>query len=392
MRRLLHLGTALALILGACQDSSNPTAPDQASERARAGALRNPTGAVYVQTNAASGNEVVAYRRGANGRLDLLGTFATGGEGTGIPRLGSQGSLILSDDNRWLLVTNVGSSEVSVFAVSPGGLNLTDKVPSGGQMPFSLTLRGDLLYVLNAGGRTGGADNITAFTLSGAGKLTALPGSTRPLSAANTDPAQVEFSPDGGTLVVTEKATDKIDTYAVGSDGLASGPTVDESNGDTPFGFAFTASGYFVVTEAFDKAAGQAAASSYRLAGSTGIDVISGTVRNGETDVCWTVITRDGKYAYITNFGSGTVSSYRIAGNGTLTLLEAVAGRTAEAQGPRDQDFGRDGRYLYVLDVGFANPATRAIHAFRVKRDGSLKKVGTFPLPAFPAVAGLAAH
>lgn len=86
------------------------------------------------------------------------------------------------------------------------------------------------------------------------------------------------------------------------------------------------------------------------------------------------------------------MSSYRIARNGTLTLLEAVAGRTAEAQGPRDQDFGRDSRYLYVLDVGFANASTRAIHAFRVKRDGSLKKVGTFPLPAFPAVAGLAAN
>ena len=78
--------------------------------------------------------------------------------------------------------------------------------------------------------------------------------------------------------------------------------------------------------------------------------------------------------------------------NGALTLLEAVAGRTAEAQGPRDQDFGRDGRYLYVLDVGFANPATRAINSFRVKRDGRLKKVGTFPLPAFPAVADLAAN
>jgi len=375
MRRLLHLGTALALILGACQDNSDPTPPDQQS----------PVGAVYVQTNAASGNEVVAYGRAANGRLDLLGTFGTGGRGTSVPRLGSQGSLILSDDNRWLLVTNVGSNEVSVFAVTPGGLSLTDRVPSGGQRPFSLTLRGDLLYVLNAGGTIGATDNITAFILSAEGKLSAVPGSTRPLSTDNTDPAQVQFSPDGGTLVVTEKATDRIDTYAVGSDGLASGPTVGESNGDTPFGFAFTTSGYFVVTEAFDKMAGQAAASSYRLAGPTGIEVISGTVTNGETDVCWTVITPDDRYAYITNFGSGTLSSYGIGSDGTLTLIEAVAARTSAAEGPRDQDLSADGRYLYVIDVG-----TQQVSGYEVQDDGgltSIEEIGGLPL----TIAGMTA-
>ncbi len=84
-----------------------------------------------------------------------------------------------------------------------------------------------------------------------------------------------------------------------------------------------------------------------------------------QTDVCWTVITGDGKYAYITNFGSGTLSSYRIASNDAITLLQTIAGRTAQAQGPRDQDFSRDGKYLYVIDVGFANPATRAVNAFQ---------------------------
>ncbi len=116
-------------------------------------------------------------------------------------------------------------------------------------------------------------------------------------------------------------------------------------------------------------------------------------MRDRQTDVCWTVITGDGKYAYITNFGSGTLSSYRIAGDGGLALLASVAARTANAQGPRDQSFSDDGSYLYVIDVGFADAATRAVNAFRVGHDGGLDKVGTFPLPAdFPAVAGLAAH
>ncbi len=89
---------------------------------------------------------------------------------------------------------------------------------------------------------------------------------------------------------------------------------------------------------------------------------------------------------------SGTLSSYSIAPNGAITLLQATAGRTAEAQGPRDQDLSRDGRYLYVIDVGFASAATRAVNAFQVNSDGTLTKVGAFPLPEFPAVAGLAAY
>ncbi|MBA3892413.1 MAG: beta-propeller fold lactonase family protein [Gemmatimonadales bacterium] len=389
MRRLLtrsaaFASAALVLALGACSDRSSVTEPDRADALARKPA--SGPGAVYVQTNTRGSNHVVVYGRAADGTLKRSGTFRTGGRGTGDPRLPSQGSVILSDDDKWLLVANVGSSEISVFAVSGGDLTLTDKVPSGGQMPFSLTLRGNLLYVLNAGGRAGGSDNITAFTLSAVGQLSPLSGSTRPLSAANTDPAQVQFSPDGGTLVVTEKATDRIDTYAVGADGRASGPTVDDSNGDTPFGFAFTTTGYFVVTEAFDKAVGQAAASSYRLSGATGIEVVSGTVRNGETDVCWTVITRDDRYAFITNFGSGTLSSYGIGNDGTLTLIDAVAARTSAAQGPRDLDLSADGRFLYVIDVG-----THRVSGYEVESDGSLTavdQVGGLP----PTIAGLAAR
>jgi hypothetical protein len=67
--------------------------------------------------------------------------------------------------------------------------------------PLSRTLivDHDLLYVLNAGG-TG---NISGFIISKRGRLAPLPDSTRPLSSATSGPGQVQFSPDGGLLVVT---------------------------------------------------------------------------------------------------------------------------------------------------------------------------------------------
>src|SRR5919199_5126902 len=147
--------------------------------------------AVYVQTNDAEKNEVVAYRRAEDGSLAKLGAFDTGGRGSGKPHLPSQSSLALSDDGHWLLVTNAASDSVSLFATNAAGLRLADTVPSGGGAPTSVAVRGELVYVAN------NADaNISGFTIS-AGKLKPLEASTRSLSASDADPAQISFSPDG---------------------------------------------------------------------------------------------------------------------------------------------------------------------------------------------------
>ena len=89
---------------------------------------------------------------------------------------------------------------------------------------------------MNAGGGAGDKDNITAFEFAN-GKLQAVSGSTRGLSADNTGPAQVSFSSDGDTLIVTERLTNLIDTFAVGDEGLAGTHKTFQSAGATPFGF-----------------------------------------------------------------------------------------------------------------------------------------------------------
>jgi 6-phosphogluconolactonase (cycloisomerase 2 family) len=78
--------------------------------------------AVYVQTNDATGNEVIAFSRAEDGALAPLGRYSTDGRGTGVRHLASAGSVVLSDDGRWLLVVNAGSDDLSVFAVQPDGL------------------------------------------------------------------------------------------------------------------------------------------------------------------------------------------------------------------------------------------------------------------------------
>ena len=43
-------------------------------------------------------------------------------------------------------------------------------------------------------------------------------------------------------------------------------------------------------------------------------------------------MTKDGRYVFVTNFGDGTISSYAIGADGSLELVDAVAGSTCSAR------------------------------------------------------------
>ncbi len=341
-----------------------------------AAAQDNSNGAVYTLTNSPGGNEVLVYGRSADGSLAFQGSYATGGLGSGAG-LGSQSAVILSKNNQWLYAVNAGSNQISAFAVNSDGLELVDVVDSGGVQPTSLTADKDLLYVLNAGG----SGNISGFSIEQDGSLSPLAGSTQPVSnggvGAAPGLAQIAFSSDGSTLVVTEKTTSLIDTYQV-EDGLAGAPVTHASSGAVPFGFAFDSHGHAIVSEA------SGAVSSYQIDRS-GFSVISPSVVNTQVAACWIAISKNGKFAYTTNAGSGSISSYAIGADGTLTLLNPVAGSTGAGSTPVDMAFSINGRYLYTLGAG-----SHTITIFAMNADGSLASIGTISVPT--GVVGLAAH
>ena len=336
--------------------------------------------AVYVQTNDATGNQVIAFSRAEDGALAPLGRYPTGGRGTGSPHLASAGSVVLSDNSRWLLVVNAGSDELSLFAVQPDGLRLADRASSGGSKPTSVAVSGSLVYVLN-----NGTPSISGFHLAD-GKLTALPDSTRPLSGADADPAQISFTPGGGALIVTERGTNSISSYVVDQRGYAQGPMTIKSSGQTPYGFGVTKDGSLIVSEAFGGAIGAAAASSYAVSGAGELRMMSGSVGDTRSEVCWVALTNDDRFAYVTNFGDGTVSCYEIAADGRLELHDPVAGSTGRGEkGLRDEAISGDGRYLYAID-----PDAQKLFGWAVGQGGDLTPAGDFGgVPG--TVAGLAA-
>src|SRR5215218_8221623 len=99
--------------------------------------------AIYVQTNDADTNEVVAFARDDDGRLSPVGSFATGGRGSGEPHLPSQGSIVASRSR--LLVANAGSDDVSLFEFGADEPRLVGRSPSGGTVPRSIGVHGDLV-------------------------------------------------------------------------------------------------------------------------------------------------------------------------------------------------------------------------------------------------------
>lgn len=378
MNKLFAVG-ALAFGVAACSQDRSIAGPAAdrapqvlASSAANLGA--DEPGSVYALTNQSGGNAVAVFARAADGSLSWQANVATGGAGAG-SGLGSQGALALSDDGRWLVAVNAGSNDLSAFRVTGSGPELASRVASGGIRPISVTVHGDLVYVLNAGGD----GNISGFTIGSDGVLTPLAGSTRALSGSAVGPAQVAFSPDGRWLVVTEKTTSRLDVYAVGSDGVAGAATATASAGGTPFGFSFGHQDALFVSEA------AGSASSYDIAPDGSLSVASGAVLTHQGAPCWAVVTKNGKFGYTANAQGGSISGFAIANDGSISLIDNDGRTAVVGRGNIDLALSGNSRYLYQLN------GDRSISGFRIESDGRLTPAGrTAGMPA--STVGLVAR
>src|SRR5947207_4243253 len=179
-----------------------------ASASASASADTSPVvGHVYVNDNTKGTNTIGAFDRHADRTLtpEAGSPFAAGGAGTG-SGLASQGALQLSADGRFLVAVEAGRNHISVLRITDhGSLRLVRHgvVASGGLLPDSIAVHGDLVYVANSG--TGGS-NYTGFRLGTSGRLFPIPGSAVTL-AAGAAPGDVLFNGTGTKLVGAEVGT-----------------------------------------------------------------------------------------------------------------------------------------------------------------------------------------
>ena len=327
--------------------------------------------AVFVMTNAADRNEVISYKRNADGTLTEERHFSTGGRGSGGNNdpLESQGSLTLTQDHSHLLAVNAGSGDISLFRIHGSDLDLRDRVSSGGSEPNAIAQHGDLVYVLN----TGGSSSAVGFRLH-YDELTPIENSLRFLSTNTSGAASLAFSPNGQFLAVTERLTNSIDVFLVQSDGTLSPIVVNPSVGPGVFSLSFAPNGTAIVSET--GAAGVpngSAASSYSVQSNGTLSAITASAPTLGAANCWNAVTPDGRFAYFSNAGSSTISGFAIAANGILTALPGtVVGQNPAGATNLDIAASGDGKFLYTL-----NAKVGTVGIFSIQNDGTLAPVGS---------------
>jgi 6-phosphogluconolactonase len=342
---------------------------------------------VYAMDNDAGSNKVFAWSARSNGTLSLLGRFRTGGRGTGtmetplagpvdgIDPLGSQGSLTLGTNSRFLYAVNAGDGSVSVFRVlGNGGLLLWDKESTGSTSPVSVASHGRFVYVANVNDPGAGRPStIVGFASRQNGTLAPIPGSRRLLSAPNARPSQISISPDGNSVIVTERETNVVSVFDINANGTLANPVVTPSPRPAPFGFDFVNSDTFVVSEAAPGDPAGSSASSYALAGGAAT-VISGGVLNGQMASCWVTSHPTGMWAYVSNTASNTVTNYAVSEKATLTISQMAVPTDGAGSAPIDADINSRGSLFFQLLGGKGT-----IAVYSVARNGDLALLGVRP-------------
>jgi 6-phosphogluconolactonase (cycloisomerase 2 family) len=340
--------------------------------------------ALFVETDATSGNSVLSYQRASDGTISFAGSYLTGGNGATASNasadpLASQDGLVLVNNNSDLIAVNAGSDTVSVFAVNGTSLTPIQQISSGGQFPDSIAANGRYVAVLNAGG-TGSVAEFSWLN----NRLVALPGQDRSLGLDNTTPpdfhhgvGQVGYTPNGQHLVITGKLSDNgYLVYGVANNGsLSSAPVITPAVNALPFSFTFDSAGNLVATEASNSSV-----SSYRVNANGSLTNL-GTVSDGAAALCW--ISGANGYFFGSNAGSGTISSFDESTTGAPALVNATAA-TAHA-GTTDSVISPDGKFLYVESGGAGT-----VDAYAIGASGSLTQIETiFNIPV--ASEGIAA-
>jgi len=343
--------------------------------------------AVFAMTNSVEGNQIIAYSRAANGSLIEGNHFVTGGRGSGgtTDPLGSQGSLTLSQDHSLLFAVNAGTGNLSVFRVSGANLELLQVASSGGSAPVAVAQHGSLVYVINFAGNS----NVVGFNLDQDGHLVMIPNSIRYLSATNTGPSSLTFSPDGRFLLLTEKITNNIDVFSVRSDGTLSQPTITPDPIPGVFDVVFSPDGAALIVQTGGAGSPNASSvSSYLVQESGTLLPVTGSVPTLGTFACWIALTPNGQFAFASNTLSSSISGFAIGGSGTVTALPGTVVASQPA-GSNNLDIAvsDDGKFVYTMNTGAGT-----IGIFAVQPNGSLRVIGfASGLSAQSGFEGLAA-
>ena len=334
-------------------------------------------GYTYVNGNTAPVNTIDGFARHADGSLTPLAgsPFTAGGAGLGAG-LASQGAIQVTPDGRYLLAVDAGSNQISVLRITRDGAPVLagQPVSSGGATPVSVAVsRNGLVYVANQGN---GGSGYSGLRLSYDGRLTPIVGSTVTVPDGS-GLGDVFFNAFGNHLIGTRTGASQIDSFVVLPDGhlleAKGAPYSGQGLGQLGAEFSPANPSELFVSNAHN-GAGLGTVSAYRDSFFGQLSSIGSSPNpDGQTAPCWVEISHDGRYLFTVNAGSGTVSSYSVHPDGSLTLVGSFVIRGGAPD--TDARLTPDGRYLLV-----DGPGAHLVSVFAVN-GGTLTEVSSSPAP-----------
>ena len=379
---------------------------------------------LYVMSNdpTAGNNSVYGYHRGADGNLYAItgSPFRTGGTGIGNPMqaLGPEDSdyqLITNPAHTKLFAVNGGSDTVGVFDIATDG-SLTaiagSQFASGGNAPVALALVGSNLLVTNQDrdlarpAQTGANANYATLAVSANGALSA---SGVNAQAAGSVPQLLLPTPDGTLAFGAEltfpatTSTPGLRSFTLGANGALTMGTGDvytiPADGNLTNQFVLG-----LATNPNNKVlyvglVGRSKVSAWTY-DTTGVLTYKASVAVSGAAPCWIRVSKDGKYAYVTDTAFNQISVMSLSTDG-LTMAEAqlfsLAGAGPSISGggnaghsaseAYDEEISPDGKFLCVISERLTNDATYTagnnVHVLAISpTNGTRSEVSTVALDA----------
>ena len=330
---------------------------------------------VYTDNNVVGPNSVTAFSVAGNGGLTNIGTFATGGSGLGGFAFASNRARTCTVGNR-LYVANDGSNSVSGFDINPvtGSLSLVPGSPfatggaaGGSGISLDCTPNGNFLINTN-----GGTNNITVFSIAANGALTPVGGS--PFAAGGITPLGIKVAPSGQLLSVTLPSSDAIGMFSIGANGaltpVLGSPFASPANGEAA-GVDINCASTFLY------------AANANLRG-TSVDVFS-IGPNGALTLVQTsnnpsvgdnsnvgVLSPNDQFLFVSNQFSDSVTVFDVAANGIISL---VAGSPFGGTGGIPCGIATNAAGTFLFGANYDNST---VTSFSIAGNGALTLVGSF--------------
>lgn len=311
--------------------------------------------AVYVESNRADHNSILAYRNDG-GTLNFLGEFPTDGKGVfdlslKLGPFDSDQNVLTNAEGTVLYAVNTGSDTIAVFRIGEKG-QLTkvegSPFPSGGTGPVSIGITRDTIAVVNKAMDPSRPDanqpKYTSFALAVDGSI-----ESGPLSAQSapigSSPSQADISSGKRLVFDAQFLGGHLQSFLVDHDGSLipeDFKTVDTSAGPQPLGlwthparpilYAGLTSMNRLAVYTFD---------------STGHLTLIRTVPNSGKAICWIRSNTAGTRLYTSNTGDSSISVYD--STSPLQPVEIQHLKLRELGNPLQITVDPRGTFLYVV-------------------------------------------